>query len=260
MKRDFTLHIFRRLLEVILSNKYVVQSFADFLQVPAHRVVVLRHDVDKQPGNALDTANIENDLGIQASYYFRKTRESFDEVVIKKIVGMGHEIGYHYEDMAAAKGDWKKAVIAFEKNLGRFRELYPVKTMCMHGSVLSKWDNRQLWQIYDYRNYGIIGEPYYDVDFNQVFYLTDTGRRWNGEKIRIRDRVESNFSFNTRTTFDLIESLENNQLPGQIMINIHPQRWNNAYFSWSKQFLMQNTKNILKRVIVMRNERLQDHK
>jgi hypothetical protein len=260
MKRDFTLHTFRRLLEAILAGKYVVQTFADFLQASKPRVVVLRHDVDKQPGNALDTANIENDLGIQASYYFRKARESFDEKVIKKITGMGHEIGYHYEDIFTAKGDCKKAVKAFERNLERFRELYPVKTVCMHGSPLSKWDNRQLWQTHDYRDYGIIGEPYYDVDFNQVLYLTDTGRRWNGEKIRIWDRVESNFSFNSRTTFDLIESLENNQLPGQIMINIHPQRWNNAYFPWGTQLLLQNTKNILKKMIVMRNEKIQDHK
>ena len=260
MKRDFTLHTFRRLLEVILAGKYVVQTFADFLQASKPRAVVLRHDVDKQPGNALDTANIENDLGIQASYYFRRTMGSFDETVIKKIAAMGHEIGYHYEDMATAKGDCKKALEAFAKNLERFRELYPVKTICMHGSGLSKWDNRLLWQTHDYRDYGIIGEPYYDVDFDRVLYLSDTGRRWNGERIRIRDRVESNFNFNARTTFDLIESLENNRLPGQVMLNIHPQRWNNAYFPWSKQFLLQNTKNILKRMIVMRNERIQDHK
>ena len=260
MKRDFTLHIFRRLLEVILANKYVVQTFADFLQASESRVVVLRHDVDKQPGNALDTANIENDLGIQASYYFRKASGSFDEKVIKKIAAVGHEIGYHYEDMVTAKGECKKALKAFGKNLEKLRELYPVKTMCMHGSPLSKWDNRQLWQTRNYRHFGIMGEPYYDVDFNHVLYLTDTGRKWNGEKIRIRDRVESNFSFNIRTTFDLIESLENNQLPGQIMINIHPQRWNNAYFPWGKQLLLQNTKNILKKMIVMRNERIQAHK
>lgn len=260
MKRDFTLHIFRRLLEVILANKYVVQTFADFLQAPEPRVVVLRHDVDKQPGNALDTANIENDLGIQASYYFRITSGSFDEKVIKKIAVGGHEIGYHYEDLVTARGDCKKALKAFEKNLGKFRELYPVKTMCMHGNPLSKWDNRQLWQSSSYRHFGIIGEPYYDVDFNHVLYLTDTGRRWNGEKIRIRDRVESNFNFKIRTTFDLIESLENNQLPGKIMINIHPQRWNNAYFPWGKQLLLQNIKNILKKMIVKRNERIQDYK
>lgn len=41
---------------------------------------------------------------------------------------------------------------------------------------------------YDYRNYGIIAEPYFDLDFSKVLYLTDTGRRWDGNKVSMRDR------------------------------------------------------------------------
>ena len=37
---------------------------------------------------------------------------------------------------------------------------------------------------------GIIGEPYLDTDFSQVFYLTDTGRRWDGYKVSVRDKIE----------------------------------------------------------------------
>lgn len=260
MKRDFTFTIFERLLKAFQVHNYQVQTFCDFIESPGSRVLILRHDVDRRPENALVMAQLEKKQGIRASYYFRIVNKSYDEAIIKEIAGIGHEIGYHYEDLALAGGDVEKALDGFAKNLEKFRELYPVKTICMHGSGLSKWDNRLLWRTHDYRDYGIIGEPYYDVDFNRVLYLSDTGRRWNGEKIRIRDRVESNFNFNARTTFDLIESLENNQLPGQVMINIHPQRWSNVYFHWSKQFLLQNTKNILKRMIVMRNERIQDRK
>jgi hypothetical protein len=45
----------------------------------------------------------------------------------------------------------------------------------MHGSPLSRINNLDLWQTHDYRDLGIAGEPYLDVDFTQVFYLTDTG-------------------------------------------------------------------------------------
>ncbi len=38
---------------------------------------------------------------------------------------------------------------------------------------------------------GIIGEPYFDVDFSRVFYLTDTGRRWDGDAVSVRDKVKS---------------------------------------------------------------------
>ena len=34
---------------------------------------------------------------------------------------------------------------------------------------------------HDYRDLGIIGEPNFDVDYTKVFYITDTGRKWNNE-------------------------------------------------------------------------------
>lgn len=93
----------------------------------------------------------------------------------------------------------------------------------MDGSPLSKFDNKDLWRAgelekgrkgelakgrvgelekgragekvlnnhasYHYSDFGIIGEPYYDMDFDDFFYLTDTGRRWDGWKVSIRDKV-----------------------------------------------------------------------
>ncbi len=60
----------------------------------------------------------------------------------------------------------------------------------MYGSPLSKYDNKLLWKYYNYKDFGIIGEPYFDVDFSKVLYLTDTGRRWNGDRVSIRDKVQ----------------------------------------------------------------------
>ena len=40
-------------------------------------------------------------------------------------------------------------------------------------------------------DFGIIAEPYFDVDFDDVLYLTDTGRRWDGDEFNIRDKVET---------------------------------------------------------------------
>ena len=117
----------------------------------------------------------------------------------------------------------------------------------MHGSPLSKCDNRNLWQKYDYRDFGIIGEPYFDIDYNEVFYITDTGRMWNNETSSVRDRVESGFNISIRDTAHLIELIEQNLLPQKIVINIHPQRWTNNLFPWVKELLWQNVKNVVKR-------------
>jgi hypothetical protein len=59
----------------------------------------------------------------------------------------------------------------------------------MHGSPTSRHDSGDLWKQYDYKELGLIGEPYFEVDFSQVLYLTDTGRKWDGSKVSIGDRV-----------------------------------------------------------------------
>ncbi|MBA7530624.1 hypothetical protein ES705_22833 [subsurface metagenome] len=82
------------------------------------------------------------------------------------------------------------AIESFQKNLETLRKIAPVKTICMHGSPLSKWDNRNLWEKYDYKAFGIIGEPYYDVDYSKVLYITDTGRKWNNQSVSVRDKVD----------------------------------------------------------------------
>ena len=140
------------------------------------------------------------------------------------------------------------AYAEFCNNLENLRRLVPVETICMHGSPRSKFDNREIWKKYDYRKLGIIGEPYLDINFNNVAYLTDTGRRWNGEKVSIRDKVKSPFNFNFRTTHDLIRSID--QLPNYVMLTFHPQRWTDNFYDWAKELIMQNAKNLVKRILL----------
>ena len=86
------------------------------------------------------TAKIEHELGIQASYYFRVVPESNQPEYIRQIAALGHEIGYHYEDMAICQGNTEEAVGHFKQQLQYFRQFYPVRTICMHGAPTSKWD------------------------------------------------------------------------------------------------------------------------
>ena len=250
--RDFTLETYKLLLNEIQNADYHFFSFENYVlnnSLP-RKIVMLRHDVDRRPRNALGMAMLENELGIEASYYFRIVKESYDEQAIKEVAAMGHEIGYHYEDLSLCHGNYELAIKNFEINLGKLRRFYPVKTLCMHGSPLSKWDNRLLWQEYNYRDFGIIGEPYFDIDFNEVLYLTDTGRKWDASSENIRDKVESKFDLSCKSTFDVIEKLAKNKLPDKIMINVHPQRWTDSFVPWMKELVWQNTKNIIKRKVI----------
>ena len=91
-----------------------------------------------------------------------------------------------------------------------------------------------------------------DIDFSKVGYLTDTGRRWNGKKLSVRDKVETPFDFYFRTTQQIIENV--NKLPDQVMFTFHPQRWTNNPIPWFIELLGQNIKNQVKRIIVSRRD------
>ena len=247
---DFTLETYRNLIICLQANSYTIQNFQQFLQQPEQKVAILRHDIDKLPANALKMAAIEHELAVSASYFFRVVPSVWDKAVMEKIVNLGHELGYHYEDLVLAKGDTENAIRHFEKQLAIFRQIYPVKTICMHGSPLSRYDNRELWKNYNYRDYGIIGEPYFDVDCKMVFYITDTGRKWNNAAASIRDRVASGFDIPIRSTAHLADLAGKGALPDQVMINAHPQRWFDFGMGWIKELVGQNAKNIVKSALI----------
>jgi hypothetical protein len=152
------------------------------------------------------------------------------------------------------KGDYVKAIKHFEYHLSELRRFYPSKTICMHGSPMSKWDNRKIWEEYNYRDYGIIAEPYFDVDYTKTLYITDTGRSWDNSEFNIRDRVNSGFDLNINSTHHLIELFKEGKMPKNVIINTHPQRWFNPGLNWYKELIMQNLKNTIKRLIVMNRQ------
>lgn len=258
---DFTLSTYKELLTSLQQQGFSFQTFESFLQNPAKKAVVLRHDVDKLPKNSQAFARIQHSMGILGTYYFRAVPVSWDEAVIREIASLGHEIGYHYETMDSVS---EKRTVKSEKwnsekiinaayddfciNLEMFRKLVPVNTICMHGSPRSKFDNREIWKKYDYRQLGIAGEPYFDVDYTKVAYLTDTGRRWNGSSVSVRDKVESPFNFNFKSTRDIISNIS--LLPDRVLFTFHPQRWTDDPMAWMKEYVSQWVKNKVKAVIV----------
>ena len=357
---------------------------------------MLRHDVEARYGHALRFAEMQHQLGIRGTYYFRIFPKAGNEEIIRKIAALGHEIGYHYDDLSACKGNYEKAMQRFQKNLAFLRSIAPVETIAMEGAPFSRFDNRLLWgksreygvgsreippssskdsgkqqsagegikdgslfsrreglrrtreggppssgegsgkkqsagegikdgslfnrqeglrrtreekvrdekremrgeKVRDerrevrgekvsseepekltahrssliaghsYRDFGILCEPYFDIDFNEVFYLTDTGRRWDG-KFAVRDRVGSreygvgSKEYGVRSkekgekkwsaykaTNDIIRSVEEGTFPQQAMMTFHPQRWHSRPLLWVKELVWQNVKNQGKRVLV----------
>ena len=257
--KDFTLKKYRELLVALKNAGYEFYTFEQYLNKLdslAEKFIVLRHDVDLKVDNSVATAMIENELGINSTYYFRVIPESNQPDKIKEIAALGHEVGYHYEDMSLFGGDIDKAYEHFKEKLEYFRTFYPVKTICMHGAPTSKYDGKDLWKKYDYKALGIVGEPYFDIDFSTLFYLTDTGMMWDGYKVSVRDKIPVYQDIWVKEgkvyhTSDNIISAIGGNLPARIMITTHPQRWTDSSISWWKEFVMQSAKNIIKRIMLL---------
>ena len=257
MAADFTFETYGELLDAGLRAGYTFLTVREYLSTDREdlpdRFVALRHDVDRKPENALSMARIEADRGVSSTYYFRTIEKTFRPELIGEIEALGHEIGYHYEDMDRADGDVERAHDSFAEQLGRLRAVATVDTVCMHGNPLSAHDNRYMWAGIDaddegdggkgseseskeddsvggrgrnFESYDLLGEAYLSMDFTDVTYFSDTGRTWLDGDLKIKDYTvgEATKDVQVATTAELIELLGMDRLP-RLCLLVHPNRW-----------------------------------
>lgn len=265
--RDFTLKKYECLLQAIKNTNYSTCTVQDFLKFEPEKCVILRHDVDRAVNRNLEMAKLEHGYGINSTYYFRHVEETFKPEIIRQMAEMGHEIGFHYEVMDKANGDPKKAIEIFKEELEDLRKVTEnvteIKTVCMHGNPLKSWSNRDLWQEYDFKDFGIMGEPYLSIDYNKVLYLTDTGRTWADLNIRVKDTIER-AGLNAAcsdlktiySTYDVIQLIRSEKI-SRICLLVHPNRWCDDFGGWTKELAFQNMKNVGKAGIVWYRNRVQ---
>jgi hypothetical protein len=256
---DFTIQTYKRLLRALPLER--AQILRGHFENPRAAALLLRHDVDARPDHSLRFAEIQSSLGVRGTYYFRASGVSAHPDVMERIALMGHEIGYHYEDVAEAWRTRKRdgggravdpkrlidaAYASFRLNLERFRMHFDIRTICAHGSPLCPYDNELIWSQFDYRPMGILGDAGRDVDFSEFEYLTDTGRRWDGARFSLRDKSPSGDRMRIRSSFDILRAVRSGAFPERIMMTFHPQRWNGDPARWAAELAGQPVKNLVK--------------
>lgn len=273
---------------------FTIEKYKELLgALKKHKSFSIRHDVDLRPDFSLRVAQVEAEEGLTATYYFRTVPESYDENIIQQIVSLGHRAGYHYECLTTCNGDMEAAYDDFGRNLEKLRKVVPITTACAHGSPRSPWNSQLIWEppgrcvtnslshnnkdtlshpatqplshpTYDIHALGIEYEPMLDTDFSKTLYLTDTGRRWDGYKVSVRDKVpqyqemweQEGLVFHS--TDDIIHALSDIHHPihkKALLINTHPQRWMPFGGEWMATAAVQWWKNAAKRLIVWNMER-----
>jgi hypothetical protein len=234
---DFTLSKYKEILLSLKKVSYDFYTMEEWFIKYVNKGVVIRHDVDRRANNSLKKAILENSLGIKSTYYFRIKKCSFKKEIIKKISELGHEIGYHYEELSTAGNDSMKAITDFKKNLSDFREIYDVKTIAMHGKPTSYIDNRTLFENKNISEMGLIGDAYLSIDYSDKYYFSDTGRSWaNKSKTNYRDYVNS-LPINGINNSDELINFINDKNPPIIFLMTHPERWNDNPINYSMYYL-----------------------
>lgn len=145
---------YRGILQSAQAGTYTflrLDELADLIKQKAalpHPFIVLRHDIDTDCKSALQFAKIEAKLGIKASYFFR--RKTWIIKYIEVIAGLGHETGYHYEELATyAKNQHLKQARVLESrleemrailstNLHNLRKDIPINSLASHGDFANR--------------------------------------------------------------------------------------------------------------------------
>ena len=255
---DFTIKKYKELISALKDAGYEFVTYAEYCEgLRTDKFIVIRHDVDRSVERARRLAEVELEVGVKASYYFRDKFINENSDDIRYIESLGHEVGYHYEDLVMEKGDVDKAYARFMRNIEKMRQVADVRTITMHGAPTSRFDSKDMWRVYDYKKLGLIGEPQIDVDWNEMFYLTDTGRSWNG--VSRRDKVvEFKLIWEAKGWIyekadDVIRALKEGSFPNRVMMTTHPQRWADNMCEWIKEFVMQGIKNLVKKFFLLRS-------
>jgi hypothetical protein len=179
--REFTHKGYARMLEY-LSTRYALIPFQDFHKTSEPKVI-LRHDLDAWLSSAIPMAEIEKGLGIRATYFvllssrFYNVFEDGSFRILKQLVGMGHEIGLHYDAVQYA-------------DYGR-----PARMMLRHGiDCLESLTGKTVGTISRHNVSETDGDPfagsteplnaYNDEFLKDALYISDSCRRWSPGRVR----------------------------------------------------------------------------
>ncbi|MHC2333172.1 hypothetical protein [Bradyrhizobium sp. USDA 4454] len=136
---EFTEIGFRQLLLLLKAGGY---RFARYGEPAGGRHVIWRHDVDVSMHRAAALAEIEAEEGAVATYFvnphcpFHNLLEPQIMALVRRIAGLGHEIGLHFDAGAYPVTHWNDAELAaavqHERRLLELALEVPVRCMSWH--------------------------------------------------------------------------------------------------------------------------------
>jgi hypothetical protein len=138
---DFTLAHYAEILDLLRDGGYRFARFRDAL-APGTRAVVLRHDVDVDPGCVAPLAELEAARGVVSCWLFRLRGGFYNALgqearrAARLVAGLGHDIGLHFDEASGGCGrpTVDPLVARVAREAGWLAEAYghPVRVVSFH--------------------------------------------------------------------------------------------------------------------------------
>ncbi|PFL57214.1 hypothetical protein COJ27_29885 [Bacillus cereus] len=222
MSCTYTFKHYKEILEIGKEQGYSFFTCKDYIlrDIQHSNVLscVLRHDVDLSPERAMNFAEIEHNLGIKSTYFFRVYANEYNlfsyEVLslLRDLKKMGHEIGYHAEPIDVEKATGIPRMEAFDIGL-KAMELALDETI---DGIASHNDdtpdnNLEFFRNHSANSLGKLYEAYDNEKFNlfeKSTYVTDSYQWYwrtfiNGNLTQRQDCVCKHFLEGTRSLYVL---------------------------------------------------------
>lgn len=175
---EFTYDGYRGLLTLLAEHGYQVANYYNWQE--KQRCVILRHDIDISIESALKFAELEREYGVTSTYFVLVSTDFYNifskksRDLIKKIQGLGHEIGLHFDEtvypecthnIACTQERILQEVALLQNVTGK-----PVTTVSMHRPSKSILEaNLRIPNMVN---------SYSNQFFKQFKYLSDSRRHW----------------------------------------------------------------------------------
>lgn len=173
---EFTYQGYRSLLELLREQGYAFADYHDWTDTP--RCVILRHDIDNDPAQAVRMAEVEAEAGGSSTWFVLLRTEFYNPASqetgarLRRILSLGHKIGLHFDEKAYPPLGREDVVQNIIKECGLLSALLEteVSSVSMHRPSPATLEA-------DLQIPGVVnsyGRPF----FHDFKYLSDSRRRW----------------------------------------------------------------------------------
>ncbi|MBL7069144.1 MAG: hypothetical protein ISS34_04730 [Candidatus Omnitrophica bacterium] len=187
---DFTEKNYKKILNLAKSNNYRFISYKEADRAK-DKYIILRHDVDFSPHRALALAEIENNMGIRATYcvqlgsFFYNIFEREVKDTFLKIKKLKHSIGLHFDSSLYNIKPFKKLedYILYEKDIVEKRLGTKIDIFSFHNPLKKELN------IVNFRIAGLIN-VYNGFFMNKMKYISDSNGYWRYRRLSdlLKDR------------------------------------------------------------------------